>query len=49
MASTIIGGASVGGGTGSLFGTFLGTLLLAIIKNGLVLMGVSSYWQNRCV
>ena len=46
MASTIIGGASVGGGTGSLFGTFLGTLLLAIIKNGLVLMGVSSYWQN---
>ncbi len=46
MASTIIGGASTGGGTGSLFGTFLGTLLLALIRNGLVLMGVSSYWQN---
>lgn len=46
MASTIIGGASTGGGTGSLFGTFLGTLLLALIKNGLVLIGVSSYWQN---
>lgn len=46
LASTIIGGASTGGGTGSLFGTFLGTLLLALIRNGLVLIGVSSYWQN---
>lgn len=34
------------GGSGSVMGSLLGCLLLAVINNSLVLMSVSSYWQN---
>ena len=46
MASVIIGGVGLGGGFGSIAGTFLGSLLMASIKSGLVMMHVSAYWQN---
>lgn len=46
MASVIIGGTSMMGGTGTIWGSFLGCMLLAIINNGLVLMRVSTNWQN---
>lgn len=46
MSSVIIGGVGLGGGFGSIVGTFLGSLLIASIKSGLVIMHVSSYWQN---
>lgn len=46
LASVIIGGTSMMGGSGSVIGSFLGCLLLAVINNGLILMAVSSYWQN---
>jgi ribose transport system permease protein len=46
LASVIIGGTSMMGGSGSVFGSLLGCLLLAVINNSLVLMSVSSYWQN---
>ncbi|MBS3765362.1 ABC transporter permease [Candidatus Bipolaricaulota bacterium] len=46
LAAVIIGGASVYGGRGSVVGTALGVLLLAIVRNGLVLLGVSSYWHS---
>lgn len=44
IAATIIGGTSLTGGSGSVFGGILGALIIAIIRNGLVLLGASAYW-----
>jgi simple sugar transport system permease protein len=46
LAAVVLGGASLTGGVGTVFGTILGVVLLAIMQNGLVLMGVSSYWSQ---
>jgi ribose/xylose/arabinose/galactoside ABC-type transport system permease subunit len=46
IAATVIGGASIAGGRGSLIGTFLGSVLLGLLLNGLVLLKVSAYWQG---
>jgi ribose/xylose/arabinose/galactoside ABC-type transport system permease subunit len=46
MAAVIIGGTSMFGGSGSVIGSILGCILLAVISNGLVLMKVPSFWQN---
>lgn len=46
IAASVIGGASLTGGEGSIIGTFLGVILLAIINNGFVLLNASVYWQG---
>ena len=46
IAATVIGGTALAGGVGSIFGAFLGSFMLAIIKNGLVLMGTNPYLQD---
>ncbi len=46
VAAAFLGGASVLGGAGSVLGAALGIALLAIIQNGLTLLGVLSYWSE---
>ena len=46
IAGAVIGGASFAGGSGNLMGTFLGVLLLALIRNGFVLLNGSPNWQG---
>jgi inositol transport system permease protein len=46
IASVVIGGASLAGGRGGVGGTIVGALLIGVLTNGLVIMHVSSYWQQ---
>lgn len=46
IAAVVLGGVSLSGGRGTMAGTFLGVLVMTLIGNGLVLVGVQSYWQN---
>jgi ribose/xylose/arabinose/galactoside ABC-type transport system permease subunit len=46
IGAVIIGGASMMGGEGTIVGTILGATLLGLITNGLILLGISAYWQQ---
>ncbi|MDO5617897.1 ABC transporter permease [Kocuria sp.] len=46
IAAVVIGGASLAGGSGRATGTLVGAILLAVIRNGLNLLNVSSFWQQ---
>lgn len=46
IAAVVIGGASLSGGTGKATGTLVGAILLAVIRNGLNILNVSSFWQQ---
>jgi len=46
IAAVVIGGASITGGSGSMLGTVLGVLLLAMISVALPILGISGFWQN---
>ena len=49
IAAVIIGGASFFGGVGSVSGTLVGALIIGVLRNGLNLLDVSSYWQTAVI
>ena len=46
IAAIVLGGARLTGGVGTLKGCILGTLLLTMVTNSLILAGISVYWQK---
>jgi ribose/xylose/arabinose/galactoside ABC-type transport system permease subunit len=49
IAAVVIGGTSLLGGVGRISGTIVGVVLIASIRNGLVLLNVSAFWQQVAI
>jgi fructose transport system permease protein len=49
ITAVVIGGTSLFGGRGSIFGTLLGPLIVGVFRNGLALSGVDVLWQDFAV
>ena len=45
IAATVLGGTSLVGGRGTIWGTVIGAFVIGILADGLVMLGVSSFWQ----
>ncbi|KJS50570.1 ABC transporter permease [Desulfosporosinus sp. BICA1-9] len=49
IAAVIIGGTSVSGGVGTVFGAIIGAAIMGVLRNGLILLNVSAYWQQTVI
>lgn len=49
IAAAVIGGANLAGGHGSAFGAIVGAALIEVIRNSLILLGISTFWQGAFV
>jgi ribose transport system permease protein len=49
IAAVVIGGTSLFGGSGGVFGTAIGVLIPAVLDNGLVMIGLESFWRDVIV
>lgn len=49
IAATVIGGANLLGGAGTVFGSIVGAALIEVIRNCLILLGISTFWQGGFV
>ena len=46
IAAVILGGAALSGGRGTIVGSFIGVLIMGVVKNGMVLLSVPVFWQD---
>ena len=49
IAATVIGGANLMGGAGTAYGAIIGSALLEVIRNALLMAGIDSNWQGAFV
>ncbi|MEC9342367.1 MAG: ABC transporter permease [Pseudomonadota bacterium] len=49
IAAAVIGGANLAGGEGNAFGAVVGALLIEVIRNSLILLGISTFWQGAFI
>ena len=49
IAAAVIGGANLMGGVGTAFGAVVGAALIEVIRNSLILLGISAFWQGTFV
>ncbi|WP_193188962.1 ABC transporter permease [Nisaea sediminum] len=49
IAAAVIGGANLAGGSGTAFGAVIGAALIEVIRNSLILLGISTFWQGSFV
>jgi erythritol transport system permease protein len=45
IAAVVLGGTSMSGGVGTIGGTIIGVLVITVLNDGMIMMGVSSFWQ----
>jgi ribose transport system permease protein len=45
IAAVVLGGTSLMGGVGTIWGTVVGALIIGVMNNGLTILGLSSFWQ----
>lgn len=46
IVACVVGGTSLLGGEGSVFGSFIGAVVIGVVNDGLDLLGISSFWQD---
>ena len=45
IAAVVLGGTSMSGGVGTIGGTIIGVLVITVLNDGMIMMGVSNFWQ----